>query len=159
MPRKTVGNPIAPEIVWALDERSVAHYYLPRDCPRVIYWVKDDTTEEDQIYYFPSSKIPRKVMLLEECWCTIIRHATIYQYYLPAAAFTCVDENAGYYGSTKTVVPLKVLPITGLLTLLEQAGIEVRFVSELRSYADEIKSKTLGFSMIRLRNVGKGLLR
>lgn len=156
VPRKTAGNLTAPEVVWALDEKSVAHYYLPRDCPRIIYWMKEDTNHVDQRKYFPRSKISRKIMLLEEHWYRTIQLTTIYQYYLPASTFTCVDENAGYYGSRETVVPLKVELLTDLFNCLEIADIEIRFVPELKSFANEIQCTTLGFSMIRLRNAGKG---
>lgn len=157
VPRKTVGNPTAPEIVWALDEKSVVHYYLPRDCPRVIYWLKNDTSVDDQMKYFPSSEVSvsHKVMLLEQRWRNVIQHTTVYQYQFPASVFTCVDENAGYYGSTETVVPLKVEPATDLLCLLKMADIEIRFVLDLTNIVDEIRLTSLGFSMIRIRNAGK----
>ena len=33
-------------LVWAIEESKLANYLLPRDCPRVTFYAKPDTTKE-----------------------------------------------------------------------------------------------------------------
>ena len=53
-------------LVWSLTEPALPNWLTPRDCPRVTYRVKDDTTQEDIDKFFSSSS--RYCVAIEYGW-------------------------------------------------------------------------------------------
>lgn len=51
-PRPAKASPHIKPAVWAIDEEHAMHYCFPRDCPRVIYWKADWTSDEDRNHFF-----------------------------------------------------------------------------------------------------------
>ena len=39
-------------LVWAIDEARLPNFLTPRDCPRVAYYIGENTTEEDKKKFF-----------------------------------------------------------------------------------------------------------
>ena len=55
-PRRPTRVDLDPEtgLVWAIDEKHLPNFLAPRDCPRVAYSVREDTTPEDRERFFTS---------------------------------------------------------------------------------------------------------
>lgn len=73
-------------------------------------------------------------------------------YHLPADAFQCIDQCAGYFVSDKPVTPVRVEVLDDLVMELLKRGVEVRFVPNLWPMHDAVVVSTLQFSSIRMRN-------
>ncbi|MFC7440533.1 DUF6886 family protein [Laceyella putida] len=152
-PRIPKSNPDAAPAVWAINEKRAPHYYFPRDCPRVCYWVSPDTTEEDRDKFFGHTSATW-IIAIEKDWFARVREAQLYRYELPPETFRCIDMNAGYYISQSTVTPTTVEPLGDLLARLMATRIELRITPSLWPLVEAVPASTVGFSMIRLRNAG-----
>lgn len=150
-PRPSASFPDATPIVWAINDERQAHYWFPRDCPRIILWANRETTNVDRARFLTQSGVP-KIVAVEAAWLEAIRATTLYAYHLPPATFTLHDASAGYYISTSVVTPLGVEPVGDLLTCLTAANIEVRITPSLHPLYDAVTASTLAFSIIRFRN-------
>lgn len=153
-PRPAPAYPHLPPVVFALDRERSPHYFFPRDCPRVIYWKADWTTEEDArtfLAYTDASKIA----VVESGWLNRIRSTQLYRYTFSAETFAPMDSSAGYYISTETVVPLRVEPVGDLLEKLLDEQLELRFTPSLHPIRDRVIASTMDFSIIRFRNAAK----
>jgi hypothetical protein len=136
-------------VVWAIDDERLRNYLLPRDCPRVTCYAGPKTTDEDRRQFLGSAGA---LVAIEESWLERVRRCVLYCYHLPPDRFVSQDEVAGYYISTRPVVPIRVERMSGPLVALRRRGVEVRVLSELWSFHDAVIASTLGFSMIRMRN-------
>lgn len=137
--------------VWTIDEYHAAHYYLPRECPRICIWPNEDTTELDLDKFFGMSRTKRMIAI-EAGWYERARKGSIYRYSFDPDAFELYDSNAGYYITTRTVKPLGVERIDDLITAVLQEGIELRVTPSLIPMKERILESTVNFSMIRMRN-------
>lgn len=50
-------------LVWAIDENRLPNFLTPRDCPRVTYYIGENTSQEDIDKYFTSSSIRHTVII------------------------------------------------------------------------------------------------
>lgn len=155
VPRPAMTLPNNPSVVWALDAERSVHYYFPRDCPRVIYTRSDSATPEDIARFFDGSAAD-KIIVVESGWLNRIRDVELYVYKFSDDHFTSIDGTAGYYVSTKEIVPLHVEPVGDLLLGIAQSGAELRFTPSLVPLRDAVKTSSLDFSVIRFRNAVKG---
>ena len=144
-PPDSGGTPV----VWGIDEEHLHNYLLPRDCPRVTFYGKEDSSAEDVERFLGSSPA---VVAVESGWLERIRSATLYRYILPAETFKCIDAGAGYYTSNEAVEPAAVETFDDLLAESLNRGLEVRFLPNLWHLHDAVAASTLQFSMIRMRN-------
>lgn len=127
------------------------NYLLPRDCPRVCYYAKTDSTQEDIIKYIGNTN--KKFMInVEEHWNDRINSVTLYLYEMPSESFELLDSGAGYYVSYKTIKPNSVLKVVELPAELEKRYAELRALPSLKQLAEEISASSLQFSIMRLRN-------
>ncbi len=140
-------------IVWAIADDYLVNYLLPRDCPRVCLRGGPATSDKDRLRYLGATNASA-VIFIEEGWYERAAQTALWLYEMPAATFRCVDENAGYYQSETTVVPLSATPVRAPLDLMAERGSELRVVRHLRMIAAEVVASTLAFSIIRLRNAG-----
>jgi hypothetical protein len=138
-------------MVWAIDEEHAPHYYLPRDCPRVILWPSERATAEAMERFFAHSHA-RCIMAIESGWLDRVRQAQIYRYTLPMEHFTTQDDSAGYYVSRESVTPIEVAPVGNLLEAICGAGIELRLTPSLWPLRHAVVNSSLEFSIIRMRN-------
>lgn len=136
-------------IVWAVHERRLHNYLLPRDCPRVCYTVSEQTTPADAEQFLGTSQA---VVAVESEWVQRMQSTTLYLYQLPAATFRESDEGAGYFVSEQRVVPAAVTRIDNPISAILERGVELRLMRDLVAFGDRVVASTLQFSLIRMRN-------
>ncbi|MFD2446466.1 DUF6886 family protein [Bacillus sp. CGMCC 1.16607] len=145
------NNQLSP-VVWAIDEEHSVNYFLPRDCPRIIYSKSTSLSEEDEKIFFSQTKAST-IMTVESDWLESIRNTTIYKYTFTDDGFSLFDRIAGYYVSYTPVQPLYVEPMHHLLENITSRGVELRITPNLYPLREAILKSTLeNFSMIRMRN-------
>jgi hypothetical protein len=136
-------------VVWAIDAERLRNYLLPRDCPRVTYYARPETSAADVERFLGSSPV---VVAVESAWLERLGSCRLYCYHLPPETFECLDECAGYFVSRRPVVPAQVQLIEDVLAALLLRGVELRFLPDLWPLRDAVVSSTLRFSVIRMRN-------
>ena len=136
-------------VVWAIDMGRLRNYLLPRECPRVTYYVGCETTAADVERFLGSSPA---VVAVESQWLEQLRSCRLYCYHLPPETFECLDECAGYYVSRVPVLPVVVEVFDDPIAELLRRGVELRFVPSLWPLRDAVAASTLLFSLIRMRN-------
>lgn len=136
-------------LVWAIDEFHSMMYLFPRDCPRILFWPRSQTTEEDRLRWMGQSRA-RAVACVEAGWLDRLRSETIYRYELPLAGFEDL-EDAGMWVARGVIHPLRMEPLCALDACLAAADVELRVMDELTSLRPMWDS-TLHVSGIRLRN-------
>jgi hypothetical protein len=139
------------DVVFAVSERMLHNYLLPRDCPRVAWYINDNTTNEDKKRFMGSTNTAF-VMAVESGWYSKIKETVLYCYEFPVDNFTLLDDCAGYYINYKPVESIAVTRIADCMAELLQHHIELRFVPSLINLAEEVKTSSLNFSLIRMRN-------
>jgi hypothetical protein len=116
-------------------------------------WTTPETTDADQDRILGPGGGER-VHAIEYGWLERIQKVKLYAYRLPADRFRPFGSpvpNASV--ATATVDPLgPPEPVGDLLRLHEDAGIQLRVMTNLWEFWDGVISSTLGFSGIRLRN-------
>lgn len=136
-------------LVWAIDACHLRNYLVPRECPRVTYYARSDTTPSDVERFLGSSAA---VVAVESGWLERLRSCRLYCYHLPPETFECIDECAGYYVSRVPVVPTRVEVFDDPIAELLRRGVELRFVPSLWSLRDAVVASSLRFSIIRMHN-------
>jgi hypothetical protein len=153
IPRPNKSYPHLEPAVWAIDHEHAAHYYFPRDCPRVIYWKSETSTDEDINLYFKHSST-NKIIVIENRWIERLRDTRLYVYGFEPKDFYIFEgaKTAGYYISHKEVKPLQVEVMDNLLERILEQEIELRFTPKLGLIRNSIIQSTLDFSIIRYSN-------
>ena len=136
--------------VWAIDEWHAPMYYVPRDCPRACFWAGDATTDDDRERWF-SYVDARFVMAIETDWLPRMRSTHLYRYVMPDDAFRPMDENAGHFVSSESVLPMDVQPVGDLLAAIVDAAVELRVTPRLGPMWRRVWRSTLCYSGTRLR--------
>jgi len=136
-------------LVWAIDEWHQAMYLFPRDCPRVLLWPKEESTQEDVDRYLGPSAA-RIVAYIESSWADTLENTSIYRYQLPTTTFEDL-EDAGMFVSRVAVTPMATTRVEGLPERLASENVELRVVESLMPLRD-VWNSTLHASGIRLRN-------
>jgi hypothetical protein len=139
-------------VVWAVDASRAPDYWFPRQCPRAMAWVTDDTTEADRLTILGPHT--RRVHLIEYGWLERLQTVELYAYAFDAADFVPHPADPPHaHVARRAVRPLGPPERVGdLLVLHEQAGIELRLTDSLWPWWDAVITSTVGFSGIRLRN-------
>ena len=150
-PPPSAGSGQAGLMVWAVGERLLHNYLLPRDCPRVTFYAGPNSSADDIARHLGTTAASY-VVAIESAWLPAVRAGVLYQYALPTETFTAVDVGAGYYISRAAVAPLAVSRIDDILGELVGRGIELRVTPSLWKLRDAIVDSSLQFSMIRMRN-------
>jgi hypothetical protein len=136
-------------LVWAIDEWHQPMYLFPRDCPRILLWPTDDTSEEDLARYFHGSSA-RMVAYIEEKWLPKLQAERLYRYECPEDSFHSLGD-AGMWVSREGVRPVQRTVIEDLPKALDNEGAELRTVRFLGSLRN-VWETSLHASGIRLRN-------
>jgi hypothetical protein len=139
-------------VVWAINERMLHNYLLPRNCPRVTFYTGPATSERDRKKFFGTSSA-EFIISVESGWLSPIQRATLYCYEFSPAGFTLFDECAGYYISREPVIPLSAKPIYNLVEEMLKRNVELRFMPSIAELGEEVKKSTLNFSLIRMKNI------
>ncbi|HEX4724185.1 MAG TPA: hypothetical protein VH333_16835 [Pseudonocardiaceae bacterium] len=139
--------------VWAVDTDRSPDYWFPRRCPRAMAWRTPATTETDADHVLGPGGGDR-VHAIEYGWLDALRTVRLYAYRLPAVAFRPIGTPTPHaHVATELLAPLgPAEPVGDLLTLHEQAGIQLRVLPDLWPFWDTVTTTTLGFSGIRLHN-------
>ena len=150
-PAPSPDSGIQGDIVWAIDDRRLANYLLPRDCPRVTYRAGERTRAADRARFFANSSAEH-VIAVEARWFPAIAACRLYLYEMPPSSFELADSIAGYYVSRQSVSPIAMTEVTALIRAILERGVELRFVPELWTLRDALVTSTVEFSIIRMRN-------
>jgi hypothetical protein len=138
-------------VVFAVNDIMLHNYLLPRDCPRVTYYAKADSLQNDIDKFIGNSK-KNFIINIEESWLERVEQTKLYLYELPSESFELLDQNAGYYVSYEIVKPVKIMTIENLLAKIEKRNVELRIMPSLKQLANDVSESTLQFSIIRMRN-------
>jgi hypothetical protein len=136
-------------LVWAIDELRQPMYLFPRDCPRILLWAQDKTTEEDRVRWF-GNRSCRMLAYIEKAWQERVVHGFIYRYEFADAHFEDLGD-AGMWVSRQPVWPIGVSRIDGLHAELEAQGVDLIAMESLLSLKD-VWDTSLHASGLRLRN-------
>lgn len=136
-------------LVWAIDEAHQGMYLFPRDCPRILIWPVESTTDQDRarLWAGPSK---RMVAYVEKDWEPRLRDTMLYRYELPADCFESLDD-AGMCVCRQAVKPLSVDPVGDLLCAHRREGVELRIVDRLDSLEPLLRT-SFHVSAIRIRH-------
>jgi hypothetical protein len=137
--------------VWAVDQDHLAHYLLPRDCPRVTFRVAPTSNPDDVAAFFDNSQAQRMIVVEQE-WLDRILKVVLHVYEFPTAYFRLLDVSAGYYIAEEDVAPLSVRKVSDPLGEIAGNGYELRLVPNLWPIRDGVMRSTLDYSIIRMRN-------
>jgi hypothetical protein len=154
-PSPSFFTEITGNVVFAIGDRLLHNYLLPRDCPRVTYYQTANTTTADKEKFFGESGA-EFVVIVESGWYERIKNTTIYCYELPANDFTLLDECAAYYVSYHPAIPINIRTIPDVIAELINRNVELRLTPSLKKIADEVSKSSLNFSIIRMRNAAGG---
>jgi hypothetical protein len=136
-------------LVWAVDEERQATYLFPRDCPRILLWLTENTTEADRSRWWGNRQC-RMIAHVEWAWLERIRTETLYRYALPASTFEPL-EGEWMWVSRHPVPPVHTEACGNLLDALAAADVELRVMESLLALRG-VWSTSLHASGIRLRN-------
>lgn len=139
--------------VWAVGADRAPDYWFPRQCPRAMAWVGPQTTATDRDRIVGAG-CGQRVHAIEYAWLPALRSVTLYAYRLPAEPFSPIGAPQPHaVVATAPVTPLgPAEPVGDLLSLHEEAGIQLRVLVGLWPFWDVVTASTLSFSGIRLRN-------
>lgn len=146
-PRASPNAPVP--VVWSVSEDRLHNYLLPRDCPRVAFWAGPNSTGDDISRFLGSA---RAIVAVEAAWRDRIGQARLHLYRMPAAGFSLVDVNAGYFTNPNIVIPTGWEIITDAPAAVAARGASLIYLPSLWSLHDSIAASSLCFSMIRMRN-------
>jgi len=149
-PRPSSAFPDLGLVVWAIDESHLVNYLLPRDCPRVTFTPASATTAADRERFRTDGC--SRVIVVATNWLARIAAATLYVYRMPDDAFELHDGSAGYWISSKPVIPVGVVAVSDVRREIAARKADLRTVAHLPTFADAVSASTLDFSIIRLRN-------
>lgn len=150
-PSPSYFETIRGDVVFAVSEELLHNYLLPRDCPRVGFYAGTESRQED-VARFLGPGGAEYVLAIEKGWLPRVMAGTIYVYELPVEEFTLLDVCAGYHVSYSAVAPLSVRTVDDILGELLSRPVELRLVESLWPLAEAVKSSTMQFSCIRMRN-------
>jgi hypothetical protein len=138
-------------MVWAVDEPRLVNYLVPRECPRVTFYVSSTTTAGDRLRFFGDGPT-HPVVAIEAGWLQRAIDAALWVYELPSHSFACIDQTAGYFVSRVSVVAISRRLVANPVLALASAGAELRVLPSLHALAAEVTGSSLAFSCIRMRN-------
>lgn len=139
-------------LVWAVDERRQAAYVFPRDCPRILMWPTERTSDDDRAIWW-GDRTCSMIAHVEWAWLDRLRSETLYRYELPADEFEPVpgEVDDWMWISRSPVAPIRRDAFHDLLRTLASMDVELRLMDSLVPLAG-VWSTSLHASGIRLRN-------
>jgi len=136
-------------IIWSLTEPALPNWLTPRDCPRVGYRTNEQTTQEDIELFFSSSS--RHCVAIEHGWHTRMIKTTLYVYEFNPKNFY-FDEQADFYVSDQTEIPISVTRYDNLYEELFKRNVEVRILNNLWKLGEAVQKSSLTWSLCRMVN-------
>jgi hypothetical protein len=139
----------AEPVVWAIAPERVVNYLTPRDCPRVCFRAGPDSSGADVERHLGSDTV---VVAIETAWLERLRTGKLHRYVMPRDRFVLADESAGYWVSHGPVTPLDVDALDDLPAAIAGEGAALRVLPSLWDLHDAVRTSSLVYSMIRMRN-------
>lgn len=140
-------------LVWAIDDWHQPLYLFPRDCPRILVWPTEATTDDDRAKHWREES-RRMIAYVEEGWLDRLHDTVIYRYALPSPTFKPLDD-AGMWVSREAVSPATITALFDLPGRLAELDVLLQPVADLRRVRP-IWDTTMHASGIRLRNAAQG---
>ncbi|MGV0876466.1 DUF6886 family protein [Martelella sp. FLE1502] len=134
-------------LVWAIEERVDFMYLFPRDCPRILIWATEQTSDADKLKWLGSY---RAAAYVERERFADLSAAKLYRYDLPTDSFEDLHD-AGMWVSRAAVEPLGCDTLFDLPSTFTSRGVDLRVVDSLLPLK-ALWETTLHASGIRLRN-------
>ena len=150
VPRTPEHRPEIEPLVWTVDEERAWTYLFPRDCPRILLWPTEETTEADLARWFGGNAQAR-VACIEWAWLNRMRKTSLYRYEMEPANFRPLDGDGWMWVSRQAERALRVDPVGDLVDALGQDNVELRLMPSLAPLFGAWES-SIHFSGIRLRN-------
>ncbi len=138
-------------LVWAIDDKFLHNYLLPRDCPRITFYAGEQSTPED-LEKFLGHSDAAFVVAIEAEWFERAVTTKLYKYTFNPDSFELSDKSAGYYVSRVSVKPTKMTTIKHPLQDMFQRNVELRVMPSLQKLQEAVIGSSLLFSCIRMRN-------
>ena len=138
-------------LIWAIEDRLLHNYLLPRDCPRVTFYAGDSSKRED-VEKLMGQTNATFIVAIESAWFQRAVTTTLYNYTFSAETFEPSDEGAGYYVSRVAIGPKTVTTIERPLEEMLKRNVELRVTPSLKKLQDAVVGSSLQFSCIRMRN-------
>lgn len=110
--------------------------------------MNERTTDEDIAKFTGSAA--RHVIVIEADWLEKLRTAVLYLYEFDPENFERQDAAAGYYVSTKTVLPIRKIRIDDLPLEIRRRGAQLRIAENLHPIADKIRNTSFDWSLCRM---------
>jgi hypothetical protein len=137
-------------LVWAIDAWHQPMYLFPRDCPRILVWPVDSTTQDDRRQWW-GERSSRMIAYIERGWFERLSRTRIYRYAMPGDSFESLGD-AGMWVSRTPVVPAGVEEIRDLRVALDDSETELLAVETFATLG-ALLATSLHVSAIRLRNL------
>ncbi|TKD69363.1 DUF6886 family protein [Pseudalkalibacillus hwajinpoensis] len=137
------------KFVWAINDKCLPNFLTPRNCPRVCYHVGPNTSESDKQTYL-SAKSSSHMIVIENKWFETMKNTNLTLYEFDTRQFTLQDDNAGYYISETTQIPIAKFEVIDLFQALSSRNVELRVVNNLWDISDEIQQTSFKWSMCRM---------
>jgi uncharacterized protein DUF6886 len=138
-------------VVWAITKERLKNYLLPRDCPRVTFYARPDTTEHDRRELLGDALA---IVAIESAWYARAASTRLFVYSFAAEPFELKDEIAGYYTFSHPVDALECREVINPIEELRRERAELRVLTCLWALRETVAKSSLGFSIIRMRNAG-----
>jgi hypothetical protein len=138
-------------VVWAIGERLIHNYLLPRDCPRVTFYARPDSDPAD-VARLMGQTTAGHVVAIESGWLAAVRVTILYLYEFLPEGFYVIDQGAAHYVRETAVTPLSVRRVDDLLAELTAHDVELRVTPSLWPLRDAVLASSLQFSFIRLHH-------
>lgn len=147
----------ADAFVWAVDAKRSPDYWFPRDCPRAMAWVTEETSDADRLRIIGPG-CGERVHAIEFRWLARMMETKLYAYRFDAKDFEAFGEPVPHaHVSRVPVTPIAPPePVGNLVDLHAAAGIQLRCLPTIMPFWEDVVTRTLGFSGIRLRNAQPG---
>lgn len=138
-------------VVWAIADRLLHNYLLPRECPRVTFYARSDSDPAD-VARLMGQTAARHIVAIESDWLATVRTTVLYLYEFLGEGFNEIDYGAGYYVCETAVTPQAMRRVDDLLGELAKRDVELRVTPSLWPLRDAVLASSLQFSFIRMRN-------
>lgn len=114
-------------LVWAIEERVDFMYLFPRDCPRILMWATEQTTDADEATWLGGY---RAAAYIARERLADLAAARIHRYDLPVGSFEDLHD-AGMWVSRVAVEPLRCDLLSDLPSAFAARGVVLRVVDHL----------------------------
>lgn len=136
-------------LVWAVSEFYQANYLFPRDCPRILLWLDDDTTPEDRKLWW-GTRDCRTIAHIEWDWFERVRDGVLYRYEFSVDLFERLSNSMWIARTEAEVIARET--IDSLPEALREHGAELRIMHSLTALLDVWSNTSLAVSGIRLHH-------